>query len=131
MAELDGQEAWMRVVLAVDDDEAILDLMQMILEDEGYRVLLARDGAEALEMLESTRPDLILLDMRMPNVNGPQFADAYRQTPGPHAPIVLVTAARDAPDAASEVGARAHLLKPFDVADLIQVVSAFVPEGAL
>lgn len=116
-------------ILAVDDDRAIRDFVQMALEEEGYGVLLAGDGAEALELLEGTRPDLILLDMRMPRVNGYQFAEAYREMPGPHAPIVVLTAANDAAGAASEIGANGYLAKPFDLEDLLRIVREQLPNG--
>ncbi len=109
-------------VLVVDDDEHILELVEMTLEDEGYRVETAINGAKALEMLESLRPSLILLDMRMPEVNGWEFAEAYRKLPGPHAPIIVITAGKDAPARAEEIGAAGFLGKPFDLDDLIEVV---------
>lgn len=111
-----------RPILAVDDDEAILDLVQMALEDEGYGVLPAHDGAEALGLLRESNPSLILLDMRMPQVNGWEFAEAYRKFPAPHVPIVVMTAGRDARDAARDIGAACHIGKPFDVDNLIDVV---------
>jgi two-component system, chemotaxis family, chemotaxis protein CheY len=114
-------------ILAVDDDEGIRGFVQMALEDEGYGVLLARDGVEALELLERTRPELILLDMRMPQMNGWQFIEAYRQAFESHAPIVVMTAGRDAAQAASQVGASGHLAKPFDLHDLIALVERYVP----
>jgi CheY-like chemotaxis protein len=116
-------------ILAVDDDEAILEVVKMVLEDEGYRVLFAKDGAEALEVLKTSLPELILLDMRMPVMNGWQFADAYHKGPGPHAPIVVVTAAQDAPQAASDLRARDYLSKPFDVDRLVEVVRRHAPNG--
>ncbi len=117
-------------ILVVDDDESILAVVKMVLEDEGHSVLLARDGSEALALLESTRPRLILLDLRMPNVNGSQFAKAYRKGPGPHASIVVLTAGRDAPEAAAAAGASDYLRKPFDVEDLVRIVSSLVPDGS-
>ena len=111
-----------RSILAIDDDPAILDLVQFALEDAGYEVLPAHDGHEALELLASVSPSAILLDMRMPRVNGWEFAKAYSQKPDPHAPIVVMTAGRDAKDAARDIGAECHLSKPFDVDDLIDVV---------
>ncbi len=109
-------------ILAVDDDDSIRDIVQIVLEDGGYGVVLARDGAEALEMLKVMQPELILLDMRMPRVNGWEFAEQYGKFPGPHAPIIVMTAGRDAKMAASDIGAKCHLDKPFDVDDLLHVV---------
>ncbi len=114
-------------VLVVDDDDSILDLIRMALEVEGYEVLTASDGADGLELLERYQPSLILLDMRMRGVNGWQFSEAYRKRPEPLAPIVVVTAARDAARRAAEIGADAFLSKPFDLADLLAIVDRFVP----
>src|SRR5919199_497806 len=81
-------------VLVVEDDESIRECVQVVLEDEGYDVIEASDGAAALALLDTVWPDVILLDMLMPGMDGWAFAVAYRQRPGPHAPIVVITAAR-------------------------------------
>ena len=112
-------------VLVVDDDQDILYSMDMALSDEGYEVLTASDGAEALAVLQLRVPTLILLDMRMPVMDGWQFARAYRRRPGPHAPIVVVTAARDAAERAAEIEAQGVLPKPFRIDDLLQTVGRY------
>src|SRR5512133_3558856 len=117
-------------ILAVDDDDAIRDIVQIVLEDEGYRVVLARDGAEALELLKVMQPQLILLDMRMPRVNGWEFAERYGRLPGHHVPIVVMTAGRDASLVASDIGARYHLDKPFDVDDLLHLIDECISSDA-
>ncbi len=114
------------LVLAIDDDPSILDLVRMALEDEGYGVVTAADGADALALLEGCAPGLILLDMRMGGVNGWEFAEAYRRRPGPHAPIVVITAARDAAGRAAEIGAEGYLGKPFGLQELSDVVSRHI-----
>ena len=111
-----------RRVLVIDDDEAILGFIRDVLTDEGYQVLEAIDGAEALSEASREPPDLILLDMRMPRMDGWQFAQAYRATPGPHAPIIVITAARDAQDMATEIHAQGYLAKPFTIEDLLATV---------
>jgi CheY-like chemotaxis protein len=112
-------------VLVVDDDRDILWSMDMALSDEGYEVLTASDGAEALAVLQQHVPKVILLDMRMPVMDGWQFARAYRRRPGPHAPIVVVTAARDAAERAAEIQAEDVLPKPFRVDDLLRMVDRY------
>jgi two-component system, chemotaxis family, chemotaxis protein CheY len=109
-------------VLVVDDDEAILGFIHEILADEGYEVLEAIDGAEALRIVQQRPPDLILLDMRMPVMDGWQFAEAYRALPGPHAPLIVLTAARDASEIAAEIQAPGYLAKPFGIDELLAVV---------
>ena len=70
---------------------------------------------------------MIVLDYKMPSMDGPQFATAYRQTPGAHAPIVLITAGGSAWERAREVAANACLGKPFGVDALLDLVARFVP----
>lgn len=111
-------------ILAVDDDPSILDLMRDILAGEGYDVLLAQNGAEALRVLDGNRPCLVLLDMRMPVVDGWGFARAMKER-GLRYPVVVVTAAENARMWAGEIGADAYLAKPFQLAELLKVVERF------
>ena len=115
-----------RRVLIVDDDDAIRSVICLVLSDEGFEVIEAADGAIALERVQEYPPSLILLDMRMPVMDGWQFATAYRELPSPHAPIITMTAAVDARQWASEIGAQGVLEKPFDVDELISTVEQFV-----
>lgn len=109
-------------VLVVDDDRGIREFVRTVLADEGYSVTEATDGQEALERVAVRRPDVILLDMRMPVMDGWEFARTYRQQPGPHAPIVIVTAALDVAKDAREIGADGFLAKPFQLDDLLALV---------
>ena len=79
-------------VLVVDDDPSIRDFVEAALEEEGYGVLSAADGEAALDLVEH-EPCAVLLDMRMPILDGWGFAKAYRERPGRHAPIAVMTAA--------------------------------------
>ena len=81
-------------VLIVEDDDSIRDLVDLVLSSAGYEILTATDGAAALQVVGTIHPDLVLLDMRMPVMDGWEFARWYRAGPEPHAPIVVVTAAR-------------------------------------
>jgi two-component system, chemotaxis family, chemotaxis protein CheY len=116
-------------VLVIDDDESIRDFLTTALTDEGYAVLTAANGQAALDLLADVSPGLILLDMRMPVMDGWEFARLYRQRPGPHAPLVVMTAARDAIDRASQIEADGLLAKPFDLDDLLAVVARFTGVG--
>ncbi|HEX9269684.1 MAG TPA: response regulator [Candidatus Limnocylindria bacterium] len=111
-----------RRVLVVDDDEGIRELIVSALSEEGYDVASAADGSEALTLLDSYEPGVILLDMRMPGMDGWQFARAYRSRPGRHAPIVICTAALDVQREASDIGAEGFLGKPFQLEDLLNAV---------
>ena len=115
-----------RTVLIVDDDPDIRDLVQLALEDESYRVLSAPHGQAALELLRGSSIDLILLDMRMPVMDGWSFARAYRQLAGPSVPIVVVTAAQDAAQRSGEIAAEGYLAKPFGITELRAMVDQHV-----
>jgi CheY-like chemotaxis protein len=112
-----------RRILVVEDDHAIRDFVEMALLDEGYVVATASDGAAALAIVGPFQPHLILLDMRMPIVDGPQFAAAYRQLPGQNARIVVFTATKNAASVAETVAADGVLAKPFSLDDLLALIS--------
>ena len=116
-----------RRVLVVDDDESIREFVAMALSSEGHQVMTAPHGAAALEVIAVSPPDVILLDMKMPVMDGWELARRYREMPGPHAPIVVVTAAADAASRAAEVAADGHLPKPFDLDDLFRIVDEYAP----
>lgn len=109
-------------VLVVDDEPDIRATVAEMLEIEGYSVDEAANGADALRVIELHTPDLILLDMRMPVLDGWGFAAelSRRQVV---IPIVVMTAARDAARWAAEIAATASLSKPFGYDDLIRTVS--------
>ncbi len=115
-----------RPILVVDDDPAIRELIEQALGDEGYAVLTAEHGAAALQIVASTTPAVILLDMRMPVMDGWTFARHYRAAYQPAAPIVVCTAARDAGERAAQIGADGTLAKPFRLDDLLDTVERFV-----
>jgi two-component system, chemotaxis family, chemotaxis protein CheY len=110
-------------ILIVDDDPEIREMLEITLAEEGYDVLSAADGAAALVVLERHSPHLILLDMRMPVMDGWGFARAYAERPGPRAPILVMTAAVDASVWAREVGACASVAKPFDLNHLLESIA--------
>ena len=112
-----------RTILLIDDDESTREIMSLALAEEGYRVLTAPDGAAALDLVPRVHPRLILLDLRLPILDGREFLESYRQMPGPRAPIILMTTADDVAETAQEMGANGYLAKPFDLADLLQLVS--------
>lgn len=110
-------------VLVVEDDVDIRAMIQITLEAEGHEVLLASNGVEGLAQARSGRIDVVLLDLKMPVMDGWEFARRYREARG-KAPIVVLSAAQDAERQARDLGARHTLTKPFDLDSLISVVAS-------
>lgn len=108
-------------IMIVDDDAAVLETVTDILREEGYTVVPAASSLEALTLAAGARPALVLLDMRMPQLNGWQFAARLREL-GLDVPIVVMTAAQDSSRWADEIGAAGVLPKPFNLLDLLAVV---------
>ena len=110
-------------VLVVDDDTAIRTLIADALEIEGYAVVTARNGVEALTKLSSTQPDAIVLDLMMPVMDGRGFLAAYRED-ARHAqiPVLVLSASHNLGEIAPELGVRACLAKPFDLDVLLAAV---------
>jgi DNA-binding response OmpR family regulator len=108
-------------ILIVEDDPALLAAVSEALEDEGYAVVAVRHGRAALEAILRRRPSLVLLDMRLPIMNGWELARELRAREI-HLSIVVMTAAQDAAAWAAEIGAAGHLAKPFDLHDLLATV---------
>lgn len=108
-------------ILVVEDDAAIRDTVVALLEDAGYPVLTAANGREGLDRIEATQPSLVLLDMRMPVLDGWAFARELERR-RESVPIVVMSAARDARAWAQEVNAVAYLAKPFNIDELLQLV---------
>ena len=115
-------------VLVVDDDADMIEVIQLVLQDAGYRTRSALNGQEALEAVESGgMPALIVLDMLMPVMNGWQFAEAFHALYGRDVPIVVATAAEHVRSRSDGIGAVGVLPKPFEVSDLLRVVSRHAP----
>ena len=112
-----------RRVLVVDDDASIRQFLRLALSERGYEVVTAENGVAALAAIDAGAPHVVLLDMRMPVMDGWTFAAAYRERPQPRAPLVVLTAARDAEQYAREIEAAAFLPKPFDLRGLLKLVA--------
>ena len=119
----------LRQVLVIDDDEGIRDAVVMAASAIGYEVVSAGDGAAALARLATVQPAVILLDMRMPTMDGWAFAQAYEHLPEPRAPVIVMTAAHDAATRAAEINAAAYLAKPFHLADLYACIDNWANQG--
>jgi len=112
-------------ILVVDDDRVIQQLVEVNLELEGYEVVKAGDGEEALTAIESFNPDLIVLDVMMPRMDGREVCRRIKGNPETqHIPVIFLSARAQDMDVQSglELGASAYLTKPFDPVDLIETV---------
>ncbi len=117
------------VVLVADDDADIRNLVAFRLEQAGYTVAKASDGEEALRMAREERPDICVLDVRMPKLNGFEVIERLRETEEARStPVVLLTATVQDKDVARgfEVGADDYVRKPFDPRELQARVAALL-----
>jgi DNA-binding response OmpR family regulator len=115
-----------RRILVVDDDPGIQETLEFVLEAEGFNVIPARDGEEALAALETNSPDLIVLDIMMPRMDGFTFAERYRERNHASAPILVMTADGRAQQKADQVGAQGYLSKPFDIDQLLESIETIL-----
>ncbi len=116
-------------VMAVDDDPVIRGLLEVNLEMEGHDVVTAVDGRDALDKVRADPPDLILLDVMMPNVNGWEAAAALKSDPTTRAiPVILLSARAMEADRrkGEEIGVEEYVTKPFDPIELMELVSRLV-----
>ena len=113
-----------KTVLVVDDDPAIRELLSMALEGDGYRVVCARNGRDALAKVRRDPPDAILLDIMMPTMDGWCFLKEHRTLSAECRAPVLVMTAVGGSCMARQLGARDFLAKPFDLDILLGKVAA-------
>lgn len=112
-----------RRVLLIDDESSILVILATLFNDEGYTVRTAANGQEALELLRGWRPDLILLDLMMPLMDGAAFrAEQRRLAAAADVPLILLSADGKAPLSSERFGAAAVIRKPFELEAVLDVV---------
>ena len=117
-------------ILVVDDEPSLRELLKAILENEGYEIITANDGKEALKQLEKESPDLILMDMMMPGMSGREVCEKIRANPKTNKQkIVFLTVVKF-----SEMGLETlkgmsvldYITKPFDNTDLVKRIKKIV-----
>ena len=113
-----------RNILVVEDDRNISELIRMYLEKEGFEVRLAYDGGKAVEEFEKQQPDMVLLDIMLPVLDGWQVCERIRQKA--RTPIIMLTAKSDVSDRITglEMGADDYLVKPFEMKELMARINA-------
>jgi two-component system chemotaxis response regulator CheY len=120
-----------RLVLVVDDDPDILQTLALCLSTEGYKVLMAANGQEALEVLAHERPNCVLLDLMMPVMDGWQFVSEIESRGWRRMPLLILSADRAVQQHSVKLRAEAYLAKPFDLDELLGKVSSLIggPSG--
>ena len=115
------------VVMVVDDQEPYTDMMSRVLVEYGLQVFIANDAKQAFGLLDSVTPDLILLDVMMPGVDGIAFLRRLRADPRLGiVPVLLVTAYLDTLERGIAAGAQGYLAKPFTAQQLRAAISRFL-----
>ena len=120
-----------RTVLVVEDDSNIAELLRLYLEKEGYRVVTAADGGKGVELFRSVRPDLVLLDLMLPVLDGWGVCRAIRQTD--QTPVIMLTAKGETVDkvAGLKMGADDYITKPFEMKEVLARIEAVLRRGSL
>ena len=111
-------------ILVVDDDRNICELLRLYIEKEGFEVAIANDGRKALEMFESEKPDLIMLDIMLPELDGWQVCREIRKKS--QCPIIMLTAKGEVFDKVLglELGADDYVVKPFEAKEVVARIKA-------
>ena len=116
-------------ILIVDDDKDFLKALNIVLEDKGYSIVTATDGAQALELARTESPNLILLDIMLPGMNGfkvcrfLKFDENYKDIP-----IIIISAKSDQEDKrlGRQMGAELYITKPFENGELLQAIKQLI-----
>ncbi|WP_207425826.1 PleD family two-component system response regulator [Pedobacter sp. SYSU D00535] len=109
-----------KTILICDDDEGILDLVSIILEESGFQTVRVQNSFEVFNQIAKENPDLIFLDLWMPQLPGDQVLKTIREDAAiSDIPVVVMSASRDGAQIAREAGANDFLAKPFDIDELV------------
>ena len=119
----------MKKIMIVDDNPSIAHLMKIRLQANGYQVVLARNGLEGLNMARQEKPDLVVLDIMMPELDGCGFAAEIKSYEDlKHIPIVVVTSRDNLQNYLMDLGAEAYLLKPIDIEKFLNTIKSLTAE---
>lgn len=118
----------MATILLVEDEEPIRQLLGEFLREEGYRVMSAYHGAEALSLVDAERPDLVLTDLMMPVMNGAELCRRLKRNGAGCVPVIMMSAV--GADQARQCGADAFIGKPFELDALLDLVARYVGSPA-
>ena len=117
------------LIMIVDDDAALGEMLSIVLNSSGFETVTCQDGLRAVEMFPTLHPDLVLLDIMLPGLDGVQVAHRIRQTA--NTPIIMLTAKSDTTDVVKglEAGADDYVAKPFEVVELMARIKAHTADG--
>ncbi|MBT7950720.1 MAG: response regulator [Gammaproteobacteria bacterium] len=120
----------MKTILLTEDNQDMVDLMQVILKDSGYNMITASDGIEAVRVCLEQSPDLVLMDLNMPNMDGFHATMVLRDK-GFEKPIVVLTGSESEEDRkrAAEVGCNEYILKTLEMSDVERVIDHYLYEA--
>lgn len=117
-------------ILIIDDDPHLVDMMQMRLESEGYTVIKAFDGEEGLYLAKRENPDMVILDVLMPRMDGYTFVREFRSLDcGKDIPMMVLTGKEKMKDLFAIEGIREYVLKPFKAEDLLKTIRRLLDEA--
>ena len=118
-------------ILIADDNDQTVELLEAVLPTWGYHVMAASNGYQALEKVESSRPDLVLLDIDMPGLDGLEVCRRMKSNPQKRSiPVVFVSGHCDIAQCTRTSGADAYLSKPFTLTDLHERITSLLNYGA-
>src|SRR5438067_27893 len=116
-----------KTVWIVDDDEAILEVFQIILKEAGYDVVIIQDGRTIIKRLERERPALIFLDLLMSGIDGRDVSNNIKSNPATkNIPIIITSADTNIEQKTNEAHADSYLKKPFNIADVTKLVKKYL-----
>ncbi|SDF46504.1 two-component system, OmpR family, alkaline phosphatase synthesis response regulator PhoP/two-component system, OmpR family, response regulator MtrA [Mucilaginibacter pineti] len=116
-----------KTILICDDDEGILDMLEIVLEGNGYHIIPVQNSLNLYEVIDREHPDLLLLDLWMPVLSGDQVLRSLRKNPDTQdLPVIVISASRDGQQIAVNAGANDFMAKPFDVDFLLQKIQEYV-----
>jgi len=120
----------MKTVLLCDDNEDMLELTKLVLSSSGYQLVAVGDGTEAVRICLETQPDLVLMDIRMPNMDGFTAIRTLRSE-GYDKPIVILTGSEKQEDRAEaeKAGCNAYVLKTMDMNEVVEVLDQYLAEA--
>ncbi|OGI04841.1 MAG: hypothetical protein A2Y25_04450 [Candidatus Melainabacteria bacterium GWF2_37_15] len=118
-----------KVILIADDEPDIVETIKFLVESEGYKCLTAFDGEEALRLAKEYKPDIMLLDVMMPKINGYKVSRLLKfDAKYKNIPILMVTARSQEEDRiiGEETGADEYITKPFDINEVLEKIKAYL-----